>query len=90
MDAINTGWYKPNSPLLIKQLKELIRKEKDGISELTHDNGKHDDNVFGAAMSYRTLHDAENSALRQEQRYRPDTKEEEISMDWCTQLVSID
>jgi hypothetical protein len=91
MDAINTGYYKPNSPLLIKQLKELIRKEKDGISELTHDAGKHDDNVFGAAMSYRTLHDAENSALRQEQRYRSeDDKNEKVNYDWCTQELVLD
>ena len=90
LDAINTGWYKPNCPILIQQLKELQRTETGGISKIDHAPGKHDDNVFAAGMGYFTAHDMENSALRQEMRFRSD-EEKNVVVDfrWASQEVSV-
>lgn len=87
MDAINTGWFKPNSPLLIRQLKQLVRIEKDGVSKIDHEPGNHDDNVFGSGMAYFTAHDMDNNAQRYKERYRPREKEEALDLRWADNSV---
>lgn len=90
LDAINTGWAKPNCPILIRQLQKIVRKETSGISKIDHETGEHDDNVFGGGMAYFTAHDLDNTALRQEQRYRSDQdKNQVVNTDWCTQEVTV-
>lgn len=88
LDAVNNGWAKPNSPILIRQLKEIVRKEKNGVSEIGHESGKHDDNIFGGGMAYFTAHDMDNTALRQEQRYRSEEeKNQTVDMRWSDNSV---
>lgn len=91
MDAINAGWYKPNSPILIRQIKEMVREEKHGESWIDHAPGKHNDNFFAGGMGYFTAHDMDNNALRQEQRYRSDAeKNAVVDMRWASQQVTVD
>lgn len=88
LDAVNNGWAKPNSPILIRQLKQIVRKETNGVSRIEHEAGKHDDNVFGGGMAYFTAHDMDNTALRQEQRYRSaDDKNQTVDMRWADNSV---
>jgi hypothetical protein len=52
IDAVENGWYKPNSPFLIQELGSLERKvSKAGKSRMEHQSGKHDDRVLAAATS---------------------------------------
>lgn len=89
-DAVNTGWLKPNCPILIRQLKEAVRKETSGMSRIDHESGKHNDSVFGCGMAYFTAHDMDNTALRQEMRYRSDQeKNAVVDTGWCTQEVTV-
>jgi hypothetical protein len=72
VDAINNGWYKPNSPFLIAELKDLERKTSArGKSRLEHQAGKHDDRLLAAAHSYWTRHEIDNMAERSQKRYLP-------------------
>lgn len=71
-EAINGGWYKPNSPFLIQELRDLERKTaKNGKSRLEHQSGKHDDRVMAAAHSYWTRHELDTMAERSQKRYMP-------------------
>lgn len=57
VDAVNGGWYKPNSKYLIAELKDLERKvTAGGKTRLEHQSGKHDDRVRAAAHAYITRH----------------------------------
>lgn len=68
-DALNTGYFKPNCPILIRQLKAIIRIETGGQSKIDHASGQHDDNVFASGVAYFAAHDMDNNAMRQESRY---------------------
>ncbi len=73
-DAVMNGWYKPNSPFLIQELRDLERKTaKNGKSRLEHQSGKHDDRVLAAAHSYWTRHELDVMAERAQKRYLPPT-----------------
>ena len=72
VDAVNNGWYKPNSPFLIEELGSLERKVKvAGKSKMEHQAGKHDDRVRAAAQSYFTRHAFDILAERTQKRYSP-------------------
>ena len=72
VEAVNGGWYVPNSPFLIEELASLERKiAKAGKSRMEHQSGKHDDRVLAAAHSYWTRHHVEVSAERSQKRYSP-------------------
>lgn len=59
-ESINNGWYKPNSPFLIAELKNLERKiSAAGKTKMEHQAGKFDDRVRAAAQSYITTHHLE-------------------------------
>jgi hypothetical protein len=74
VDAITNGWYQPNSPFLIQELRELERKRMtDGRSRLEHQSGKHDDRVMSAAMSYFSFHALDVMSERAQKRYAPPT-----------------
>jgi len=90
VDAVNTGWFKPNCPILIRQLKTFVRKEKNGASEMGHESGQHDDNIFSNAMAHLTGHDMENSAARLESKYKAPPKQPPLDMRWATNAMSID
>jgi hypothetical protein len=56
-DAIRNGWYKCNSPYLIRELGDYERKvAANGRTKLEHQSGKHDDRIRAAAMAYISTH----------------------------------
>jgi len=72
VDAVNNGWYKPQSPFLIEELASLERKiASRGKSRMEHQAGKHDDRILAAAHSYWTRHHVEVLADRSQKRYAP-------------------
>lgn len=85
VDAITNGWYVPNSPFLIKELRDLERKvSRSGKTRLEHQTGKHDDRVLAAAHSYWTRHALDVLAQRSQMRYTPPTaKPPELDLGWC-------
>jgi intein/homing endonuclease len=87
-DALNTGYFKPNCPILIRQLKAIIRIETGGQSKIDHASGQHDDNVFASGMAYFTAHDMDNNAMRQESRYSSaEERNPVIDMRWSDNSV---
>lgn len=83
-DAINNGWYKPNSPFLIRELDSLERKvSKTGKSKMEHQSGKFDDRFRAAAQSYFTRHAFDVLADRSQRRYSPPVaKPPELNRNW--------
>lgn len=72
IDAVNGGWYKPNSKYLITELKDLERKiTTGGKTKMEHQSGKHDDRVRAAAHSYITRHHLDALQERSTKTYNP-------------------
>ena len=71
VDAVNTGWIALNDPIVIRQLATFVRKYVggEGRSEMIHEQGQHDDNIFASAMGLTTFHELENSAARIQSRW---------------------
>ena len=69
VDAINNGWYKPNSKYLINEIRDLERKIVSGQSKMEHRSGNYDDRVRAAAHSFITRHHIDNQAERSQKRY---------------------
>ena len=70
VDAVIGGWYKPNSPMLIRQMAGWVRKvDGQGRSRMDHQSGGHDDCIFGASLSYMTAHSHEALMSRQSTKY---------------------
>ena len=92
LDAVNTGWIVLNDPILIRQLATFVRKYVggEGRSELIHQQGAHDDNIFASAMGFTTFHELENSAARIQSRW-PLTKKvkEALEDQWCTREILV-
>jgi hypothetical protein len=84
IDAVQNGWYKPNSPFLIMELSSLERKiAKSGKSKMEHQSGKHDDRVRAAAQSYFTRHAFDVLAERSQKRYsQPVSRKPELDLSW--------
>jgi hypothetical protein len=91
VSSVVTGWFKPNCPILIRQLETFVRKEKNGISEMGHDAGQHDDNIFGAALGWFGFHHLENESERLESKYHAKSLTlPPIDSRWCTNEMAID
>jgi len=91
VDAVNTGWYILNDPIVIRQLGTFVRKKKDGgQTRMEHEEGQKDDNVFACAMGWTTLRDFENTALRLQSRYPLTKKMQEVVDEWATREVVLD
>ena len=89
--AVTTGFFKPNCPILIRQLKTFIRKEKAGISEMAHETGMHDDNVFAAAMGWLRAHHLDNESERLTAKYQPKLVDStSIDSRWASNALVID
>jgi hypothetical protein len=74
VEAINNGWYRPNSKYLIAELADFERKfTAMGKSRMEHQNGKHDDRIWGASLAYITRHhmDVELLKYRSQKQYAP-------------------
>jgi hypothetical protein len=89
VDAVTGGWFKPNCPILIRQLATFVRKEKNGASEMGHEAGQHDDNIFSNAMAFLTSHDMEGTAERLGLKYTPPAKNLPTDNRWCDNSISI-
>lgn len=71
-DALNNGWYVPNSPFLIRELGDFERKVlASGKTKLEHRAGKHDDRIFAAALAYITSHHMDIMMERSSKVYAP-------------------
>jgi hypothetical protein len=84
VEAVNGGWYEPRSMWLIEELRTLERHETSGKSKMVHRQGKFDDRVRAAAMSYFTAHDFDVLTDRAQKRYAPPTKKQVVSKERCT------
>lgn len=70
IDAVNGGWYKPQSKWLIEEMRTLERKTVAGNkSKLEHQSGKFDDRVRAAAQSFFTRHAFDVLVERAQKRY---------------------
>jgi hypothetical protein len=85
------GWFKINDPITIRQMKTFVRREKAGQSEMGHETGQHDDNIFSQAMSWTRGHDIENMASKMGSWFdaNPVKAEEEVDTGWAEQLMVI-
>lgn len=90
VNAVTMGWFKPNDPILIRQLSTFVRKEKNGASEMGHESGQHDDNIFAPAMAWTTAHDLENEAAKLQSKYTPKAKSPPIDERWASNAFAID
>lgn len=79
--AVENGWYIVRSKWLAEEMKELEQKvTSSGKTRVDHASGRHDDRVWGAGMSYFTLHQHDEMMSRAQKRYdRP--KESGIIID---------
>jgi hypothetical protein len=69
-EAINGGWFKPNSKWLIDEIASLERKARPGKkSKVEHESGKFDDRFRGCAQAYFTAHSLDILAARSTERY---------------------
>jgi hypothetical protein len=85
VDAVNNGWYKINSPFLIRELSSLERKVvASGKSKMEHQSGKFDDRFRAAAQSFFTRHAFDVLADRAQRRYAPPLAQKPpLDLDWC-------
>ena len=90
VNYVTGGWLKPNDPILIRQLKTLVRRMKQGRATMMHDAGEFDDNVFANAMALITAHDIENESQRIEDRYAADPDTGTVSEGWYTSEFVMD
>lgn len=86
-DAINNGWYIPNSRWLIEETKAMERKTLvGGKTRMEHQSGKHDDRWFAAALSYFTRHALDVMAERSQKRYAlPTGRQPELDLTYNVQ-----
>jgi hypothetical protein len=88
--AVTSGFFKPNCPILIRQLATFVRKEKSGISEMTHEVGQHDDAIFGAAQGWITAHHLDGESERLQLKYQPKGMNQPAPDDrWATNAIQL-
>jgi len=92
VDAINNGWYKPNSRWLIEECKSWERKTMaTGKTRMDHQSGKKDDRILAAAMSYFSRHHFDVMIERSTKRYAlPTDRKPQFTAAWTeSTLVAI-
>jgi len=84
VDAVNNGWYKPNSKWLIAELADFERKiSATGKTRLEHQSGKHDDRIWASALSYITKHHMDVLTERSTKVYTVKTgKQPDVTMEY--------
>lgn len=82
IDAVKNNWYRANSPFLIREIGSFEQRfTASGLSKMQHQEGKKDDRIFGAGMSYFTNHHLDAMLERSKKRYNlPKQKLPEIDM----------
>ena len=83
IEAVNGGWYRPQSKWLIEEIRTLERHNASGRSKMEHRSGQHDDRVRAAAMSYFTVHDMDILAERAQKKYAAPKKTPEVNKGIC-------
>lgn len=83
IEAVNGGWYRPQSKWLLEEIRTLERHNASGRSKMEHRSGQHDDRVRAAAMSYFTVHDMDILAERAQKKYAAPKKNTEVSKGIC-------
>jgi hypothetical protein len=84
VDAINNGWYKPNSKWLLEECRAWERKTlASGKTRMDHQSGKKDDRILAAAMSYFSRHHFDVMAERATKRYTlPTDRKPQLVTSW--------
>lgn len=77
IEAVNGGWFLPQSKWLLEELRTLERHDTSGKSKMEHRSGEHDDRARAAAMSYFTNHDFDILAERAQKRYALPSRKKE-------------
>lgn len=92
VEAVNTQWLILNNPVALREMETFERKYKgqQGKAFMEHSEGGKDDNIFAAAMSWTTLHDLENTAVRIARRYVAPKKEPVYNDAWASNIMTID
>jgi hypothetical protein len=92
VDAINNGWYKPNSKWLIEECRAWERKTlASGKTRMDHQSGKKDDRILAAGMSYFSRHHFDVMAERATKRYTmPTDRKPQLVTNWVeSTLVTV-
>lgn len=80
--AVDGGWFNVNSKWLIEEIEGFEQKQTDsGTTRMDHMQGKHDDRIFAAAMSYFTLHDMDVLSERAKKKYSVE-EDEPVEVDF--------
>jgi hypothetical protein len=90
VNYVTGGWFKPNDPILIRQLKTFVRRMKQGRATMMHDAGEFDDNVFANAMALITAHDIENESERIQSKYQAPEDPLKVNDGWVTGEVYVE
>jgi hypothetical protein len=87
--AVENGWYKVNSKYLKEECDNFEARYTDsGMTKMEHAQGKHDDRLFGAAISYFIAHDLSKMIERSKRKYStPAGKLPELVLAPCTMNV---
>ena len=84
VEAVNGGWYVPQSKWLIEELKTLERHVvSGGRDKMEHQQNAHDDRVRAAAQSYLNLHTYDDLAARSQRRYAVPSKKRDEGERLC-------
>lgn len=88
-NAVENGWFEVNSRWLLEEIKGFEQSSTEsGKTRMDHQQGKHDDRIFAAAMSYFTLHDMDVMAERAKKRYSK-AQDEGYEVDYSPWVQSV-
>ncbi len=74
--AVENGWFVVNSRWLMNEIEEFEQRlTTAGKTRMDHQSGKHDDRIFGAAMSYFTNHHLDSMMAREKLKFNAPTDE---------------
>jgi len=76
-NAVENHWYKLNSPFLLKnEIPSFqIDKTQGGKIRYDHEDGKHDDRIFAAAIAFVICNDTDAMSRRVESRFEGEEKD---------------
>jgi hypothetical protein len=82
--ATENHWLKLNDPFLLKHEMPAfqIDQTEGGKTRWDHQNGKRDDRIFGAGISYIILNDTESMSRRVMNKFEGDEKEVAVNYDY--------
>lgn len=83
--AVENGWYKVNSKFLREECDNFEARQTDsGLTKMEHAQGKHDDRLFAAAISYFIAHDLQKMIDRSKKKYAaPEGRKPDLILGPC-------